>query len=109
MSSDLRQRFIRSEAIRRVLERPLDRSAIGSPADLRRAYQAELAAHRAEIEAHTDEVITQFRQSDTEMLSKLLRCAACDGPMLDAKRISRRYCSDSCRQSAHRKRRRGAP
>jgi DNA-binding XRE family transcriptional regulator len=33
-----------------------------------------------------------------------LRCVACDGPMPDIRRSSRRYCSDRCRQRAYRER-----
>ena len=92
---------MRGAAIQRVLARKMDRASIGSLADLRRAYEEEIAAHGAEIAAQADDVLARMRSINAGIRSKL-RCATCGGPM-DAKRISRRYCSDRCRQQAHRK------
>ena len=65
------------------------------------AIAEEFAAHGAEIAAQADDVLARMRSINAGIRSKL-RCATCGGPM-DAKRISRRYCSDRCRQQAHRK------
>jgi hypothetical protein len=59
----------------------------------------------AEIEAEAAARVARFRQFDANFLARNLRCAACGGPIKDPKRISRRYCSDRCRQRAHRLRR----
>ena len=97
-----KQREMIATAIRRVLDREMDRAAIGSLADLRRMYEAELAANRAEIEAQADVVAGRMRKVMARLTSNLLRCIVCDGPIPDARRLSRRYCSDRCRQRAHR-------
>jgi hypothetical protein len=93
---------MQSIAIERVLANREVRSMIGSVADLRDAYQDELAANQAEIEAKATEFVTRVRQAETEALANVLRCAACGSPIKNPRRISRRYCSDRCRQRAHR-------
>ena len=82
-------------AIQRVLARPRDRAAIGSLADLKRAYVAELAAHGLEIAGQLVEQ-RQVRQPP--------RCANCDRLIENAQRSTRRYCSDACRVDVHRQR-----
>jgi len=89
-------------AIERVLDKRDARAGIASLAGLREAYQSELAANQAEIEAEAYTFMARLQQVDARMLAKMLRCAACGGPIKDPKRISRRYCSDRCRQRAHR-------
>ena len=88
-----KQRQMQSDAIQRVLARSMDRASIGSLADPRRLYQAELAADYAEIEARADEVRARFQKTNARILGNILRCAVCDEPLRDAKRMSRRYCS----------------
>jgi hypothetical protein len=92
---------MRAIAIQRVLARKTDRDMIGSLDDLRRAYQNELAAHGTEIAAEADRFLTRIREIDRSIVSQHLRCASCGGPMAP-QRISRRYCSDRCRQRAYR-------
>ena len=94
---------MRGEAIHRVLERSHDRAAIGSLADLRRAYEAELAAHGTEIGLKTDELLTGLQDVASQLRARL-PCAVCGDPITDAKRFSRRYCSNRCRQQAYRAR-----
>jgi hypothetical protein len=94
---------MRSHAIQRVLADKDDRAGIGSFADLRRACQFELAAHRDEIAAEVDKLCALSRQINLDILAKHLRCVVCDGPMTPA-RMSRRYCSPRCRQRAYRAR-----
>ena len=89
-------------AIERVLENRDTRAGIASVARLREAYQSELAANEAEIEAQANALMARFRQIDANFLARRLRCAACDGPIPNPKRISRRYCSARCRQRARR-------
>jgi hypothetical protein len=96
-----RKQHMRRIAIERVLARRDERAAIGSLTDLRRAYEAELAAHGAEIAAQVDEFFARLRSICAGILRKKLRCAMCGGEM-EPKRLSRRYCSDRCRQRAHR-------
>jgi hypothetical protein len=96
------RKLMQGIAIGRVLERRYDRAAIGSIASLRAAYQSELAVSAAEIETQANEWVARFRQVDANALAKRLRCVACDGPIKDPKRISRRYCSARCRQRARR-------
>jgi hypothetical protein len=89
-------------AIDRVLGRRNERADISSVASLRAAYQSELAVNYAEIEAEANALVARFRQINANILAHHLGCAACGGPIKAAKRISRRYCSDRCRQRAHR-------
>jgi hypothetical protein len=96
-----RQQEMRAIAIQRVLARETDRVVIGSLDDLRRAYENELAVHGTEIAAEADRFLTRVREIDRRILSQHRRCASCGGPMA-LQRISRRYCSDRCRQRAHR-------
>jgi len=91
-----------ASAIQRVLDRPHDRFMITSLADLRQAYQAELAEHWAEIAAQCDRADGIMHTIMVGMVGKTLRCAACDCPMPDAQRLNRRYCSPRCRQRARR-------
>jgi predicted nucleic acid-binding Zn ribbon protein len=102
-----------SEAIQRVLARPHDRSAIGSLASLKRAYDEELAAYGTEIAARVDELIERQRKSlqhvTTVGIRRHRRCEECGGPIENAERITRWYCSNRCRQRAHRKRHHAAP
>ena len=81
-------------AIVRVLGRRDDRASISSLAGLREVYQSELAVNHVEIEAEANALVARFRQFDAAFLARKLRCAACDGPIKDPKRLSRRYCSD---------------
>jgi hypothetical protein len=99
-----RQQIMRSVAIGRVLQRAHDRSAIGSPRDLRLAYLNELAMHGEEIAAETYRILALARQAELAMTRKALRCVICGGTIGGAERPSRRYCSDRCRQRAHRRR-----
>jgi hypothetical protein len=105
-----RDQRLRAEAIQRVLNRSIDRIAIASLGDLRRAYEDELAAHGAEIAAKVDAMQARGRETVarafTHAFAQRIRCLTCDGPITDAKRISRRYCSTLCRQSAYRRGRR---
>jgi hypothetical protein len=103
MSDRQRQQLMRGEAIQRVLARTMDRAAIVSLGDLRRAYEDELAAHGPEIAAKADLVLTRMREADQRQLGQYLRCANCGGPT-GAKRMHRRYCSNRCRQQAYRQR-----
>lgn len=89
-------------AIERVLGRRDDRASISSLASLRAAYESELAVNCAEIEAEANALVARFRQINANFLARNMRCASCDGPIKDPKRISRRYCSDRCRQRARR-------
>ena len=89
-------------AIERVLDQLRDRAMIGSIADLRRMYEDELAANRAEIEAQANMFAARAREMHAEVLGRTLRCVVCNGAMPDAKRPSRRYCSPRCRQRAQR-------
>jgi hypothetical protein len=89
-------------AIERVLENRDTRAGIASLASLRQAYKSELITNKAEIEARAKARVARFRQIDANFLALKLRCASCDGPIKDPKRISRRYCSDRCRQRARR-------
>jgi predicted nucleic acid-binding Zn ribbon protein len=102
-----------SQAIQRVLARPHDRLAIGSLGDLKRAYDDELAAYGTEIAAHVDRVMEVSRQSvqrvTTGGIRQHRRCDECGGPIENAARLTRWYCSDRCRQRAHRKRQHAAP
>ena len=98
-----KRRQIVEIALQRVLDREKDRLAIGSLGDLRRIYEGELAANRAEIEAQDDMVADRTREVLAQLTSNLLRCIGCDGPIPCARRLSRRYCSDRCRQRAHRR------
>ena len=84
-------------AIERILARRDDRAGIR-----RAAYKSELITNKAEIEEQANALVARFRQIDANFLARKLRCAACDGPIPNPKRISRRYCSDRCRQRARR-------
>ena len=99
-----RQQIMRSVAIGRVLERARDRSAISSPRDFRLAYLNELAMHGEEIAAETYRILALARQAKLAATRKALRCVICGGPIGGTQRPSRRYCSDRCRQRAHRRR-----
>ena len=99
-----RRQMMRSIAISRVLDNPMERNAIGSTAQLREACQRELAEHGETIAAEVDRLFAIARATDRRILAGNLRCVACDGPMPDIRRISRRYCSDRCRQRAYRER-----
>jgi hypothetical protein len=57
-----------------VLERNRDRSAIGSPAELRRASEDELAEHGDEIAAAVKRLLSLHREVRQSMLDKQLRC-----------------------------------
>jgi predicted nucleic acid-binding Zn ribbon protein len=100
------------EAIQRELSRSMDRVAIGSLTDLKRAYEEELAEHGTEIAAQVDKTLAfqreTFQRIRTNGIHKHRCCAKCGGPIEGARRFSRRFCSDRCRQRAHRKRRRPA-
>jgi hypothetical protein len=95
-----------SNAIQRVLSRTHDRLAIGSLADLKRAYEEELAEHYEEIVAQAEHVLTVSRDLNQRITTKSIhehrRCEACGGPIEGAQRMSRWFCSDRCRQRAHR-------
>ena len=96
-----------------VLARPHDRSAIGSLVSLKHAYDEELAAYGTEIAAHADKLIEMQRETmrriTTDGVRRLRRCEECDGLIEDAARLTRWYCSNRCRQRAHRKRQHAAP
>jgi len=113
MPSRATQNVMRTIAIQRVLERSMDRAFIRSLADLRRMYQDEIDANRAEIEAKAKQsraaMREAFEHASTNIVRGTLRCVVCDGPLPDAKRLSRRYCSGRCRQTAHRLRATAAP
>jgi hypothetical protein len=102
-----------SAAIQRVLGRQHDRVAIGSLADLKRAYEDELAAHYGEITAEAEHVMAVSRKTTQSIVGHAIRqqrkCQACGGVIEGAKRISRWFCSDACRQRAYRKRQGAAP
>ena len=69
---------MRSAAIGRVLEQQDDRSAIGSPKDLRLAYLNELATQEDEIAAEADKIIALGRNAVLSVTHKMLRCVICD-------------------------------
>ena len=75
MASRQVRRQMQRIAIERVLARRGDRAAIGSLADLRTAYQSELAVNQAEIEAEANALMARFRQFDANFLA-LATCAA---------------------------------
>ena len=89
-------------AIERVLSRRDDRAGISTLAGLRDAYESELAANRAEIEAEANAFVVRLRQIGASVLARKLRCASCGDPIKDPQRSSRRYCSARCRQRARR-------
>jgi predicted nucleic acid-binding Zn ribbon protein len=103
-----RRRLMVSEAIGRVLNDSRRRHEIGSLADLKRAYEEELVAHGEEIAVTADRLFAVDRETLQRIITDGLRkhrpCAECGGPIEDAKRFSRRFCSNRCRQRAHRKR-----
>jgi hypothetical protein len=107
MAISLRQRPMRGEAVSRVLERERDRSAIGSPDELRRASEDELAKQCDEIGAVVERMLCLHREVRQSMLGKQLLFAVCNRPATDAQRTSRRYCSAACRQHAYRQRIKG--
>jgi hypothetical protein len=94
---------MRARAIQRVLARAQDRAAIGSLADLRQAYQDELAAHPVEITAEVDRVCGIDRTIYRRLLASHLTCIVCGGAMEPLRR-SRLYCSGRCRTRAYRAR-----
>ena len=96
------RKHMQAIAIERVLEKRDTRAGISSFAALREAAQSELITNEAEIEACANALVARFRQIDADFLARKLRCASCDGPIQDPKRISRRYCSARCRQRARR-------
>ena len=102
MASRRVRKQMQAIAIERVLAGRDDGSGISSLAHLREAYQSELITNKAEIEAQANALMVRFRQIDANFLARRLRCAACDGPIPNPKRISRRYCSARCRQRARR-------
>jgi hypothetical protein len=109
MSGRLRRRpLMVSAAIQRVLERKMDRVAIGSLADLKRAYEDELATHYDAIAAEAEHVMAISRETTQSIVGKVIRerrrCEHCGGEIADAKRNSRWFCSDRCRQRAYRER-----
>ena len=101
-----------SAAVQRVLDRRDDRAAIGSLSSLRDAYEQELVVYDKEIAAHVDQVLAieraMLRNITTKWIADHRPCAECGGPIGGAKRLSRWFCSDACRQRAHRKRRQTA-
>jgi hypothetical protein len=99
-----KQRSMIASAIQSVLDRQADRVAIGSLSDLRRMYETELAVNYAKHEARADRFAALKRETITRVTGQTIRCTVCEGPMPDAQRFSRRYCSDRCRQRAYRKR-----
>jgi hypothetical protein len=103
MASLNRQHLMRSAAIQRVLAREQDRVMIGSPAELRRAYQDELAAHGDEIAIEVDQVFARDREITRQLYANALPCVMCGGHM-EPVRASRLYCSQRCRQHAYRTR-----
>jgi predicted nucleic acid-binding Zn ribbon protein len=113
MSARSRQRFMVSIAVQRVLARTHDRSAIGSLATLKRAYEEELAAHGTEIAAEADRQVKMqqavLQRVTTDGIRQHRRCEGCGGTIEDAVRSTRWFCSDRCRQRAHRKRQLAAP
>ena len=104
-----RRRLMVSAAIQRVLGREMNRVGIGSLADLKRAYEEELAAYPDEIAAEVDHVLAISRDVGQRIRTKAIhehrRCEACGGPIEGARRGSRWFCSGRCRQRAHRRRR----
>jgi uncharacterized protein with PIN domain len=102
MASRRVRKQMQAIAIEGVLEKRDTGAGISSLAALRQAYQSELIVNQAEIEAQANALVARFRQIDANFLALKLRCASCDGPIKDPKRISRRYCSDRCRQRARR-------
>jgi predicted nucleic acid-binding Zn ribbon protein len=113
MSQRLKRQFMVGNAIQRVLGRQMHRIAIGSLADLRRAYVAELAEHGAEIEAEAEAAVASGRSTMRNVFAAGMRkhraCEECGGPIEGAQRASRWFCSVRCRQRAHRTRQRAAP
>jgi hypothetical protein len=95
-----------SHAIQRVLARKDDRAGIGSLADLKALYEQELAAHHDAIAAEVEHILTLSREitqrSTTAAIRQHRRCEACGGPIEGARRVTRWFCSDRCRQRAHR-------
>jgi hypothetical protein len=108
MASLRRRRLMISNATQRVLSRERDCASIGSLGDLKRAYEDELAGHRDEIAAEVAHVLAINRGTSQRIVARAIRerraCEACGGPIEGAQRLSRRYCSDRCRQRAHRRR-----
>ena len=101
-----------SNAIQRVLGDTHRRLAIGSLSDLKREYEVELAEHGAEIAAQVDRIFAGLQETTQRIAAMALRkhraCEACGGPIEGARRMSRWYCSDRCRQRAYRQRHAGA-
>jgi hypothetical protein len=101
-----RAQLRRSCAIGWVLDHEMERAGIGSPRQLREAAESALLAHPEEIEAQVERIMEISRETGERIRAKYLaehlRCAVCDAPVVGAKRFSRRYCSDRCRQRAHR-------
>ena len=97
-----------SAAIQRVLSREMGRVVIGSLADLKRAYEDELARHHDEIAAEVDHVLAISRDVNQRIRTRAIHehraCEACGGPIEGARRLSRRYCSNRCRQRAYHQR-----
>ena len=102
MASRRVRKQMQAIAIKRVLANRDTRAGIASVGSLRQAYKSELITNKAEIEVQAKALVARFRQIDANFLALKLRCASCDGPIKDPKRISRRYCSDRCRQRARR-------
>jgi len=102
MTTSLRRKLMRGEAIRRVLNRAADRAGICSLADLKAAYTIELDEHRAEIAAAVEHAMSRHRAVSQSRRDTHLRCVICDRPIVGAKRASRRYCSAAHRQRAYR-------
>jgi hypothetical protein len=88
--------------------RAMDRMAIGSLTDLKRAYEDELAVHHDEIVAEVEHILAIGRGTNQRITTKAIHerreCAACGGPIEGARRLSRWFCSDRCRQRAYRQR-----
>lgn len=110
MSQRRKRKFMVSIATGRVLGRSIERAAIGSPAALRRACEDELAMYGKEIAAEADRLVALERQTVRSVVAGVIQqhrpCAECGGPIEGAQRSSRWFCSNRCRQSAHRKRQR---
>jgi len=102
-----------SNAIQRVLGREHDRLTIGSLADLKHAYENELAKHHEEIATEVEHVLTISRDTSQRIMTRAIherrKCEACGGAIEGAQRLSRWFCSDRCRQRAFRKRQHAAP
>ena len=99
-----KQQSMSAAVIQSVLDRKADRVAISNLSDLRRMYETELAVNYAKHEARADRFDALKRETIIRVTGKTLRCIACEGPMPHAQRLSRRYCSDRCRQRAFRQR-----